>query len=196
MTSLQKYVLARVILAVIGLLVFAVWWTGAFMARPTTYAVPASEAQHMIEKVGLPPVFGERPPTATVESRQGHVEWIVRQDGDEVMRYVVDLVPIDAGHTRLTLAMKGVTEGKFGNVDERIHRDWSIRNLYLAAMKEQLDSVLAHHPFRFTAISGRLAAAEFAHMRDISGWMDRAADAQHREERANVEKTYRDAGLD
>jgi hypothetical protein len=183
-------------LVLTGIVGAGIWWSALPVSPSTTYPVPPEKAQRLVEHAGLPEVFGERQPTARVQSRQGHVEWIVEDDGAEVMRYVIELVPVDAGHTRIDIALKGVTQGKFGNVDERLRNDRAVRNLYVAAMSEQLDSVLAHHPFRYSAIKRPIVGAAKAHMFEISQWMDHAADAQHQRERENLDKAYRDAGLD
>jgi hypothetical protein len=173
------------------------WWSGLASPPTATYALPASEVRAKVEHVGLPPfVFGERQPDETMISDGNRVSWVVSEDGAEVMRYVIDLSSPDANHTKVHIALRGVTSGKFGDVDARIRNDRTLRNLYVAAMKEQIESAVTNYPFRYSAISGPTAAATLAHMRDISEWMDHAADAQHKRERENVEKAYRDAGID
>jgi hypothetical protein len=173
------------------------WWSGLVSSDSHTYALPANEVQARLGHSGLPQlVFGEEEPKFVLHSAPNKISWEVQKDGATVMTYVADLTPLDADHTKVRVAMIGVTEGKFGNVEARLRGDRTLKNLYLTAMKEQVDSVLANHPFRYSAISGATAAATAAHMHQIEGWLDRAAEAQHREERANMDKAYHDAGLD
>lgn len=180
-----------------GLFGGGLWWSGLVSSSTATYALPASEVHARLERAGLPPlVFGEEQPDSVVHSAPDQIAWEVDQDGSEVMRYVIDVTPVDGSHTRVRIGLKGATQGKFGNVEERVKNDATLRNLYLTAMKEQVDSVLTGHPFRYSAISGATTAATVAHMGQIADWMDRAADAQHKRERENMEKAYRDAGLD
>jgi hypothetical protein len=190
--------LGRAALAVLGLFATGgVWWSGLMSSDTVTYDLPPSEVQARIEHANLPPfVFGEQEPQATMLSEPNRVTWVASEDGAEVMRYVIDLTPADRNRTKVHVALQGATDGKFGNVDQRIRGDRTLRNLYVTAMKEQVDSVLTGHPFRYSGISGPTAAATAAHMGQIAGWMDRAADAQHKRERENVDKAYRDAGVD
>lgn len=184
--------------AAIGLVAAGgVWWSGLLSSDTVTYDLPPNEVQARLERANLPPfVFGEQPPQATMLSQPGRVSWVVSKDGAEVMRYVIDVTPADANRTKVHVALQGATAGKFGNVEQRIRSDRTVRNLYVTAMKEEVDSVLTGHPFRYSEISGATAAATTAHIGQIAGWMDRAADAQHKRERENVEKAYRDAGVD
>lgn len=177
--------------------VVALWWSGLLSSDTRSYDLPAGDVQARLKHVGLPPmVFGERTPDASVQSEPGRVSWVVSEQGAEVMRYVIDITPTDARHTKVHVGLTGSTEGKFGNVERLIRSDHTLKNLYLTAMKEQVDSVLTDRPFRDSAISGALTAATLVHMRQLGDWMDRAAEAHDKVERANMDKAYRDAGLD
>jgi hypothetical protein len=150
------------------------WW-GSFFFAPHSgvYDMPVSEARNLIEVAGLPPlVFGSEEPEGIVETDGNRVTWIVGRNGAEALRYVIELTPVDAARTRVNVALKGPTTGKFGNVQQRLDKDATLRNLYLSAMNEQVDSVLRDHPFRYSAISAATAAATLAHMGQISASMD------------------------
>jgi hypothetical protein len=173
------------------------WWSGFLSPDSHTYALPLSDAQSRLEHADLPPVvYGENEPDLTVNSTGSQVIWRVKKDGEEVMRAVMDLTPVDPTHTKVHIALDAPTEGKFGNVRQRMESDRTLKNLYLTAMKEQVDAVLANHYFRYSAISGATMAATLAHMGAISASMDRAAEADRKRERANMDQAYRDAGID
>src|SRR5207253_2375071 len=155
--------IARVAIGFITTAGVALWWSGLLSSNTHTYALPASEVHHRLEQAGLPPlVFGEEEPEAALSSTANQIVWQVQKDDAEVMRYTIDLTPIDASHTRVRVALSGPTQGKFGNVEQRLESDDTLKNLYLAAMKEQVDSALADHAFRYSAISGATAAATAA----------------------------------
>ena len=177
--------------------VFWSWWSGMLSSDTRSYNLPAADVHARLEHAGLPPmVFGERTPDASVESQPRRVSWVVSEQSAEVMRYVIDVTPVDATHTNIHVGLRGSTEGKFGNVERLIQSDRTLKNLYVTAMKEQVDSALADHPFRDSEITGAMTAATLFHMRQLGDWMDRAAEAHAKVERANMDKAYRDAGLD
>jgi hypothetical protein len=190
----------RIVAHLVGLAVGGLgwlWWAGFLSSDTRSYDLPAADVQARLEHVGLPPmVFGERTPDASVQSEPGRVSWVVSEQGAEVMRYVIDVTPTDARHTRVHVGLTGSTQGKFGNVERLIRSDRTLKNLYVTAMKEQVDSVLTDRPFRYSAISGATTAATLVHMGQIAHWMDDAAEAHEKVERANMDKAYRDAGLD
>jgi hypothetical protein len=192
----QRYIPYTLVAFVLALTLL-LWRAGFFSSDTLAFALPASEVQDRLSHAGLPPlVFGERPPDFEVQAQPGQVNWLILEDGSETMRYVADIRPTDATHSEVHVGLQGVSAGRFGDVDARIRGDRSLRNLYVTAMKEQVRAVLDNRPFRYTAINYAGVVATGAHLRQISRWMDDAAEAQHKRERENVEKAYRDAGVD
>src|SRR5256885_15205272 len=89
----------------------ALWWSGLLSFNTHTYALPASEVHHRLEQAGLPPlVFGEEEPQAARSSAANQIVWQVQKDDDAVMRFTIDLTPIDARHTRVRGGLSGPTQ--------------------------------------------------------------------------------------
>jgi hypothetical protein len=140
-----------------------------------------------LEHAGLPPlVLGDDPPQVGLDSWPDRVDWIFSKDGTEVMRFVIAISPSGTDRTKLHVTLLGISEGKFGDVAARLGNDLTLRNLYMTAIREQVDAVLTDHPFRYSAISGAKAGATVAHMRRISNWTDVIAEAQHAQEGARL----------
>jgi hypothetical protein len=139
----------------------------------------------------LPPVFGEAAPDLSMDTADpSHVSWIVSLKGSEIMRYVADLEPAGDHSTRVTLHLEGATP----DVRERMKAHPEIRNLYLVAMREEIDSTFEERPFDITRTYGALTAATAANIGNISRQMDAAAEADHKRDEANIRKAYADEG--
>ena len=160
------------------------------------YAVPIEQAQTILAGTGLPPfVFGTEEPNYAVSTEgPSRIVWSIRQDGAEMMRYVAELSRDGDASTRVRLELHGATEGPFGNVEQRLTDNASIRNLYMVAMEERIASALEHRQFEMARIYPALGKATVANIGEISGRMDRAAEEYHRRDRENIEKAYREEG--
>ena len=163
-------------------------------AQGRVYDVPIDEARRVLASTGLPPlVFGSEVPTLEVQTQSpSQVVWILRRHGAELMRYVADLEAAGEGSTRVTLSIAGPTSGRFGNVDQRLAENNTLRSLYLTAMEERVASALERRPFEVASLYPAMAAATAANIGSITARMDRAAEANRRESRENIEKAYRD----
>jgi len=165
---------------------------GAGKVYPTTL-------DHMHEVLAevdeLPPVFGEAAPDVSVESSDpNQVRWLVTLDGSELMRFTADLEPAGDHATRMTLHLTGATSGSRGNVQARMQEHPEIRNLYLVAMREEIEAKLEERPFDITRTYGALTAATAANIGNISRQMDAAAEAGRKRDEANIRKAYANEG--
>jgi hypothetical protein len=143
----------------------------------------------------LPPVFGEAAPDVSVESSDPkQVRWIVTLDGSELMRFVAELEPAGDHATQMTLHLTGATTGSRGDVQARMQQHPEIRNLYLVAMREEIESKLEERPFDITRTYGALSAATAANIGNISRQMDAVAEADRKRDEANIRKAYADEG--
>jgi hypothetical protein len=167
---------------------------GRAQTRDGVYAVPIGEARKVLEGSGLPPlVFGSDEPEVAVRAEgPSRIVWILHQDGAEMMRFVASLSPDGETSTRISLDLVGATQGRFRNTGERLRQNGAIRHLYLVAMEEQIASTLEGRPFNRAAILPATAAAAAANIGRLSADMDRIAEADHRRERENIERAYRE----
>jgi hypothetical protein len=186
-------------IALLGLVPLALI-AGRAQTRGGVYAAPIGEARRVLAHTGLPPlVFGSNEPEFTVRAEgavqadgAGRIVWILHEDGAEMMRYVASLSPDGGTSTRIDLDLVGATQGRFRDTGARLAQNGAIRHLYLVAMEERIASALEHRPFNTAAILPATAAATAANIGRIGSDIDRIAEADHRRERANIEKAYRE----
>jgi len=152
------------------------------------YPTTRAHMHEVLERANeLPPVFGENVPDLSMEtSDPSHVSWIVSLKGSEVMRYVADLEPAGDEATRMTLHLDGSTD----EVKARMKEHPEIRNLYLVAMREEIDSTFEDRPFDITRTYGALTAATAANIGNISRQMDAAGEAARKRDEDNIRKAY------
>ena len=163
-------------------------------AQDDVYRVPVEEARQQLAQTGRPPfVFGSSPPDVDAQApTPSTVVWVVSQEGAEIMRYVAELSSEGEEATRVSLRLTGVTAGRFGNVEQRLAQNPTIRNLYIVAMREQIASTLERRPYELSRIYPATVAARTANMAQIVQNMERAAEEGQRRDRENIEKAYRD----
>src|SRR5258705_8218096 len=67
------------------------------------YNVPVAQAHELLKSAGLPDyVFGSEPKGLEVDSRDPRkIVWIVKDGGNEAMRFAAQLSPVDAGSTEV-----------------------------------------------------------------------------------------------
>ena len=160
----------------------------------TVYAIPRARVQTVLMRTGLPPlVFGDYPPRMQAQVIEDfHIAFVLTKSGAEVMRYIVTLEPAENDGTRVRVDMVGVESGRFGNVQERLAQNPTVKNLYLLAMREEIAADLERRPYDVHKLYPAMAAATAANMPSIMAQFDRAVEADHRRSRENIEKAYRD----
>ena len=159
------------------------------------YPRPLTEVREELARVGLPPmVFGTMTPPFKLESGPEQVLWIIVRDGADVMHLTATLAAVDAGSTRVAFAVSGPTEGRFAQVNARLAANPAVRNLYLAALEERVDSALENRPFDLSGIVPQLGLAIAANMDDIAADLDRAVESSRARNRRNIERAYEQEG--
>ena len=148
-------------------------------------------AEHMHEVLAhvddLPPIFGSNVPDLSMEtSDPKQVRWIVSLRGSEIMRYVADIEPAGDHGARVTLHLVGATD----EIQARMKEHPEIRNLYLVAMREEIDAEFENRPFDISRTYGALMTATAANIGTISNQMDAAAKADQERDEANIRKAY------
>ena len=168
-------------LAWLALSAFAFALTGC--GKGTVYPKPADEVRTTLSATQLPPlVFGTVPPDLEMDtSDPSKVVWIVNQDGHEVMRFIAGVTAEDASSTRVTLDVAAPTSGAYGNVQQRLDENRSIKRMYLDAMNERIASSIEGRPFDLSKVMGSYTAAAAANLGRISADMEAAAAADDRD---------------
>src|SRR5689334_3692776 len=123
-----------------ALIVFDLWREGA-----TVYKMPVARAHELLASAGLPDyVFGPgQPKKFDMDARDpGKIVWIVKDGGQEVMRFAALLSPVDAGSTEVRVEISGPAD-----VQRRLSENRTIRHLYVLAMKERISATLEGRNF-------------------------------------------------
>src|SRR5215510_12480931 len=127
--------------AVIGALIaFDLWREGA-----TVYKMPVGRVHELLKSSGLPDyVFGlGEPKKFDVNARDPRkIVWIVKDGGQEAMRFAALLSPVDAGSTEVRVEISGPAD-----VQRRLSENRTIRHLYVLAIKERISATLEGRDF-------------------------------------------------
>jgi hypothetical protein len=161
------------------------------------YKVPVAQAHNLLKSAGLPDhVFGSEPKGLDVDSRDPRkIVWIVKDGGNEAMRFAALLSPVDAGSTEVRVEVSGPTSGPFGNVQRRLSEYRSIRHLYLMAMKERVAATLEGREFSIVTVIPATTIATLSAVFRLAASNDQKTaamqDAARSErERQNLERAY------
>lgn len=136
------------------------------------YPVKADRARQILSKADLPPVFGS---TQIQSNKPSEVIWIVKKNGSEAMRYIATLSEAGEGKTRIALELKGAKSGPAGDVEKRLADNQYAKNLYLASMKERIDSAIEGRSLDMTKVNAAFGGNIGAHLKTISNSADEAA---------------------
>ncbi len=175
-------------------IVLAFLFVSACGDRGKLYPRPADDVHAVLAGIDeLPPVFGGNEPDVSVEaSDPSQVAWVLRKNGSEMMRFVAKLESEGQTSTRVKLSLSGVTEGPFGNIEQRLKDHSEIRDLYLVAMDEQISSKLENRPFDASKTMAATMRAAAANIGTISNQMESAGKAARERDEANIRKAYAD----
>ncbi len=161
---------------------------GSGGSERTTYAVPVERARSILASAEEPPlVFGDGGSEfRLLEQAPTRLVWTVSRDGGEVLRFTANLEAAGDGRTAVSLALVGSTGGKYGNVEERLKKSETVRQLYLAAMHERIAADLEGRDYDLSEIYPQLAAATAANLHLLQPPDNRGRD------RANMKNAYRE----
>jgi hypothetical protein len=117
------------------------------------YKVPVAKAHELLKSAGLPDYVLGEPKKFDVDARDPRkIVWIVKDDGEEAMRFTALLSPVDAGSTKVRVEVSGPTSGAFSDVQRRLSEYRTIRHLYVMAMKERVAATLEGREFSFVTL--------------------------------------------
>jgi hypothetical protein len=165
---------------------------GCLQESGRVYKEPMAEAHRMLRAAGLPPiVFGTDMPDSVVDaSDPSKVVWIVKKNGKEMLRMVAELTPVSAESTRVRVSAVGATEGPFGNVADKLVKNPTVANLYVAGMEERVAATLEDRDFQITRIYPAITAAGVANIGTIHQAGQRAIAAGRKRDSDNIAKAY------
>ncbi|HEY1339239.1 MAG TPA: hypothetical protein VGF59_17120, partial [Bryobacteraceae bacterium] len=81
------------------------------------FNLPLAQAHDLLKSAPLPDyVLGDEPKTFDVDARDPRkIVWIVKDGGQEAMRFAALLSPLDVGSTEVSVEVSGPTSGAFGD---------------------------------------------------------------------------------
>ena len=157
------------------------------------YHVPLAEVRRTLLATGLPPyVFGTNDPAWKVRGDDDGVTWIIHQDGAEIFHYTAHLKQVDAQNTQVELELVGSKHAPTGDAEKGMKEHPAIRDMYLVAIRERIDSALEHREFQIARVYPALGGATLENIGGLRKSADAAAAASERMDRENIEKAYRD----
>ena len=155
--------LALVAAVIGGVIVFDFAREGA-----EVFNVPVTQAHDLLKSAALPDyVLGDEPKTFDVDSRDPRkIVWIVKDGGEEAMRFAALLSPVNADSTQVSVEVSGPTSGAFGDVLRRLSEYPTIRHLYVMAMRERVAATLEGREFSVVTL---IPAATIATLSRVVG---------------------------
>ena len=145
-----------------GVIAFDFWREGADL-----YKVPVAQAHELLKSAGLPDyVLGEPKKFDVDSSDPRKIVWIVKDGGQEAMRFAALLSPVDADSTQVSVEISGPTSGPFGDVQSRLSEYPTIRHLYVMATRERVAATLEGREFSVVTL---IPAATIATLSRVFG---------------------------
>jgi hypothetical protein len=181
----------------LGLLLVAVVWLGQSAWKRyegQVFDVPVGEAHRILEQTGLPPeVLGSEEHDFEVQAKDpAKIVWIVKEDGKEAMRFIADLSAAGEKSTRVHVDVAGPASGPMSYVASRLSENFTIKNLYVTAMEEQVAAALNHREFHLTAVYPAMMVAMLANIGQLNDMDERDSEATRKRARDNLAKAYSD----
>src|SRR5947208_1890467 len=96
------------------------------------YALPRAEVHRILAQTGIPPlIFGTIPPKYKIErSDPSNIVWIIKKQDHEALRFVANLTSTSSTSTRVSIELKGPSEGPYRETSRKLVENRSIANLY------------------------------------------------------------------
>jgi hypothetical protein len=158
------------------------------------FDVPLGEAHRILEQTGLPPeVLGSEDHDFEVQAEDpARIVWIVKMDGKEAMRFIADLSAAGEKSTRVYVDVAGPASGPMSYVASRLSENFTIKNLYVTAMEEQVAAALSHREFHLTAVYPAMMVAFLANIGQLNDMDEHDSEATRKRARDNLAKAYSD----
>jgi hypothetical protein len=119
------------------------------------YKMPVAQVHELLRSAGLPDYvlgLGEQKKFDMDSHDPRKIVWIVKEGGEEAMRFTALLSPVDAGSTKVRVEVSGPTSGRFREVERRLSEYRTIRHLYVIAMKERVAATLERREFSIVPV--------------------------------------------
>lgn len=137
-----------------------------------SFDIPASEAKEILLQTEAPyDVLGNSDLRSQVyEKSATTLVWTVMLGESEFMHFTAEVTPNSPTSTHVTVSLGGPAGGKYAGLEKALNDNLTVKNLYLAAMEEEVAAALEKRDFDIMKITPQLLAATGA---NLGGIMDR-----------------------
>jgi hypothetical protein len=148
---------------------------------------PVSEVHELLAGADeLPPVFGSDEPDLRMDTVDPNaVAWVLSVKNEELMRFVATLTPDGDKKTLVDVSVRAAPE-----IEKRLNDNASIRDFYLAAMREQVEATLEGREFDVSRTYPAMQKAMAANIGNIARSANEAAEADRKRDEDNIRKAY------
>jgi hypothetical protein len=168
--------------------------SGCSIPSGKAFDTPYADAHRMVKGTEVPyEVFGSAyPHVDQISEGPSKIIWVMKRDGNEMMRYIADITAIDATSTRVAVSLDGPVSGFYGNVHERLAKNRSIRAMYIVAMEEKIAASIERREFDVTKVFPSMMLAVAANHGSMFKTPDRKEAAYQQEQEDSIEQAYAD----
>jgi len=162
----------RNIIAAFGLVLILSGCGDAF--RGQSFDVPVSEAKEILKRTEVPyDVLGSPDlRSKVIEKSPTTLVWKVTLDGSEFMQFTAEVTPNNPKSTRVVVSLNGPSGGKYAAMEKTLNDNVTVKNLYLAAMEEEVAAALEKRDFDMMKLTPHIMAAAGANLGTITKRLD------------------------
>jgi hypothetical protein len=163
-----------------------------------SFDIPASEAKKILLQTEVPyDVLGNSNLRANViEKGPTTLVWKVMLDDSEFMQFTAEVTPNNHTSTQVVISVNGPTAGKYAGLEKALNDNITVKNLYLAAMQEEVAAALEKRDFDILKISPQLMAATGANLGAIADRFDHPTQPSEKKARAAKEQVAAEREMD
>ena len=138
--------------------------------RGQSFDVPVSEAEKILMRTEVPyDVLGSPDlRSKVIEKSPTTLVWKVTLDGSEFMQFTAEVTPNTPESTRVVVSLNGPSGGKYAAMEKTLNDNVTVKNLYLAAMEEEVAAALEKRDFDMMKLTPHIMAAAGANLGTIT----------------------------
>ena len=114
-----------------------------------TFDITAAEAKQILKRTEVPyDVLGNNDLRShVIEKSPTSLVWKVTLEGAEYLQFTADLSSADPASTQVVVSVKGPASGRYAKMEKALNDNVTVKNLYLAAMEEEIAAALEKRDF-------------------------------------------------
>lgn len=163
-----------------------------------TFEITAAEARQILKRTEVPyDVLGSNDLRSyVIEKGPSTLVWKVTLDGAEYLQFAAELSANNPESTQVVVSLQGPASGRYAKMGKALDDNVTVKNLYLAAMEEEIAAALQKRDFDMMKITPQLLAATGANLGAISDRFDHPTQPSEKKARAAKEQAAADREMD